>query len=91
MELEQRDYDNFQTHFQECNLQGKDRATELDLLCLCATIDMVAHLMLAREVNSVAALVLIDSGATKIFIHPEFAQVCHAELNQKGLLRIASD
>ena len=41
-----------------------------DLHYLCATFDPGAHMTLRAKVNGVAALALVDSGATRIFFHP---------------------
>ena len=90
MGLEQRDCHSFQVEaprLEEYNLHGGNPTTELDLLYLRATIDAEAHLTLKAEVNSMAALVLVDSSATGIFIHPEFAQQCNAKLQPKKIPR----
>jgi len=55
----------------------------LDPLYLCATIDLRAHVTLEAEVNFVAALTLVDSGATGVFMHPKFAKQCNAILQPK--------
>lgn len=54
-----------------------------DLQYLRATLDPGAHLTLDVEVNGVATLALVDSGATGIFIHPHFAQKCNAIVKTK--------
>ena len=41
-----------------------------DLHYLRATLDLGAHLTLEAEVSGVAALALVDSGATRIFLYP---------------------
>lgn len=72
---------------QENNLHGGSPTTELGLLYLRATVDAEAHLTLEAEVNSVAAVMLVDSGATGVFIHPNFAQLCNAKVKPKSIPR----
>lgn len=43
------------------------------LLYLRTTIDPKAHLMLKAQINSLAIVTLIDSGAIGVFMHPNFA------------------
>lgn len=62
----------------EETLRLKDKAKTS--LCLCATIDLGAHLTLDAVINSMVATTLIDSGATGMFMHPQFAQRCGAEI-----------
>ena len=57
-----------------------------DLHYLRATLDPRAHLPLEAEVNGMAALALVDSSATRIFIHPQFAQECGAVVRPREYL-----
>lgn len=56
-------------------------------LYLRATVDSGAHLTLDAKINSFEALTLVDSGATGVFMHPEFASQCNAIIKQKEVPR----
>ena len=44
---------------------------------LRATTDPEGHLTMDAKINSLAALTLVDSGATGMFMHPDFAAQCN--------------
>ena len=67
-------------------LQGDWKDAE-DLLYLNAIIDPKAHMTLDVEINSLAALKLVDLGAMGIFMHPRFAEKCNAILWLKVVLQ----
>lgn len=50
---------------------------------LRATIDPEAHLTLDARINSVPVVTLLDSEATGIFMHPNFAQECQVVIRPK--------
>lgn len=50
---------------------------------LRATIEPAAHLTLNARINSVATTTLVDSGATGVFMHQNFARDCGAEVKRK--------
>ena len=52
-------------------------------LYLYTTIDLGVHLTLNAQINSQVATALVDSGATRIFMHPKFAQHCQARIKAK--------
>lgn len=54
---------------------------------LRATFEPTAHLTLNACINAVPTTALIDSGATGIFMHQDFARHCGAEIKQKALPR----
>lgn len=56
-------------------------------LSLRATTDPGAHLTLDAMINSIAATTLVDSGATGVFMHPQFAQICGATVTTKDIPR----
>lgn len=56
-------------------------------LYLRAMIDPESHLILDCTINSVKAHSLIDSGATGIFVNPQFIKECHAEIRTKAVPR----
>lgn len=56
-------------------------------LYLRATMDPGAHLTVVGHINSVAAEPLVDSGATGVFMHPDFAIKCNALIKPKEVPR----
>lgn len=56
-------------------------------LHLRAMIDPESHLILDCTINLVKAHSLIDSGATGIFVNPQFVKECHAEIRTKAVPR----
>lgn len=54
---------------------------------LRATIEQGSHVTLEAQLNSRGATALVDSGATGIFMHPQFAQDCQAEIKAKAIPR----
>ena len=58
----------------ECH--GSFSELEVHLHYLRATLDPRGHLTLKAKINGMAALALVDSGATRIFLYPQFVQEC---------------
>jgi predicted aspartyl protease len=56
-------------------------------LCIYATIDMEKHLTMNVHMNNVSAVALVDSGATRVFMHPDFAKRCNATIRLKATPR----
>lgn len=54
---------------------------------LRATMEQGSHVTLEAQLNSRRATALVDSGATGIFMHPQFAQNCQAEIKAKAIPR----
>lgn len=61
----------------------QEHQNEAAALYLRATTDPEAQLTLNAQINFLAAITLVDSGATGIFMHPDFAQECRAEIKPK--------
>ena len=53
-------------------------------LCVHATIDTEKHLTMNVHMNVVSAVALLDSGATGVFMHPNFAKHCNATIRVKA-------
>lgn len=60
---------------------------EVSPLYLRATVDPGAHLNLKGRINLVVAELLVDSGATGVFMHPDFAKKCRATILLKKIPR----
>ena len=56
-------------------------------LYIRATVDPGTHLTVTGHINSVLVQPLVDSGATGIFMHPEFANKCQAAIRLKRIPR----
>ena len=52
-------------------------------LYLQSLTDLESHLILECKINSIKAYSLVDSRATGIFVHPQFAHECKAEIRAK--------
>ena len=52
-------------------------------LYLCTITNPKAHLTLNTKVNSLEAVILVDSEATRVFMHPNFAQDRKAKIRFK--------
>lgn len=48
-----------------------------------ATTEPGTHLTIDARINSIAATTLVDSGATGVFMHHDFARHCGAEMRPK--------
>ena len=62
-------------------------APEEEPLFLRATTDPGTHLTLAGQANGRSATLLVDSGATGVFIHPSFATASNATVTVKSTPR----
>lgn len=70
----------------ESTLQQSQQSDEIVLPhYLRATTEPGAHLTMDARVNSIATTTLIDSGATGIFMHQDFAQNCGARIQSKKI------
>lgn len=56
-------------------------------LFLCTTTNPGTHLTLAVEANGRPATLLVDSGATGVFIHSTFATTSHTTITAKSASR----
>ena len=56
-------------------------------LCVHATVDMEKDLTVTMHMNNVSAVALVDSGATGVFMHPDFAKRCNATIRLKATPR----
>lgn len=73
--------------YNQGNLQCMTENKKPDPLYLTATVDPGAHITLSGHINSMKAELLIDSGATGVFMHPDFAQRCQAVVRLKSVPR----
>ena len=51
------------------------------------TMNPRVHLTLNAQINSLPPITFMDSGATGVFLHPTFAQACHAKIQSKAVPR----
>lgn len=64
------------------SVEGKSSSTRtreaLSPLYLRATVDLESHLIVLGRINALPGEPLVDSGATRVFMHPDFACKCQA-------------
>lgn len=70
-----------------CNYSHTNKENYTLALCVHATIDMEGHLTMNVHMNKVSVVALVDSGATGVFMHPDFAKHCNATIRMKTIPR----
>ena len=60
-----------------------DEMNDHTLLSIQVTLDPRVHLTLNAQINWLPAITLMDSRAIGVFMHPSFAQACHAKIQSK--------